>query len=64
MLGAVPSPAGSRGSATRVSRVRLVRAWGPSTGPAACALVGRRCALRGWQKGGPGGVPFTVVRGV
>ena len=45
------SGAGSRGSATRVSRVRLARAWGPSTGHTACALAGRRCALWGWRKG-------------
>ena len=50
------SGAGSRGSATRVSRVRSVRAWGPSTGPTACALAGRRCSLWGWRKGVPGGV--------
>ena len=38
--GRPPSGAGGRGSATRVSRVRLVRAWGPSTGPTAalCAV--------------------------
>ena len=42
---------GSRGSATRVSRVRSVRAWGPSPGPTACALAGRRCSLWGWRKG-------------
>ena len=47
-----------------MSRVRSVRAWGPSTGPTACALAGRRCSLWGWRKGVPGGVPFTVVRGV
>ena len=41
--GAVPSPglpssgASRRGSTARVSRLRLVRAWGPSTGPIACA---------------------------
>ena len=34
-----------------MSRVRSVRAWGPSTGPAACALAGRRCSLWGWRKG-------------
>ena len=49
------SVAGSRGSATRVSRLRLVRAWGPSTGPKACALAGRRCALGGWREGVPAG---------
>ena len=52
-----PSPgrpsfwAGGRGSATRVSRVRLVRAWGPSTNPTACPLVSRRSALWGLRKG-------------
>ena len=33
------SGAGGQGSATRVSRVRSVRVWGPSTGPTACALA-------------------------
>ena len=28
---------------------------GPSTGPTACALAGRRCSLWGWQKGVTGG---------
>ena len=46
-----------------MSRVRSVRACGPSTGPTACALVGWRCSLWGWRKGVPGGVPSTVVRG-
>ena len=58
------SGAGSRGSATRVSRVRSVRAWGPSTGPTACAFAGRRCSLCGGGWASPGGVPFAVVRGV
>ena len=49
------SGAGSQGSATRVSRVRSVRAWGPSTSPTACALAGRRCSLWGWREGVPGG---------
>ena len=49
------SGAGSRGSATRVSRSRWVRVWGPSTGPTARALAGRRCAPWGWRKGVPGG---------
>ena len=49
------SGVGSRGSVTRVSRVRSVRAWGPSTGPKACALAGRLCSLWGWRKGVPGG---------
>ena len=53
--GRLSSEAGSWGSATRVSRVRSVRAWGPSTGPTACALAGRRCSLWGWRKGVPGG---------
>ena len=43
---------------TRVSRVPSVRAWGPSTGPTACALAGRRCSLWGWRKGVPGGCAF------
>ena len=46
-----------------MSRVRSMRACGPSTGPTACALAGRRCSLWGWRKGDPGGVPSTVVRG-
>ena len=58
------SGAGSRGSATCVSRVRSVRAWGPSTGPTACALAGWRCSLWRWRIGVPGMVPSTVVRGV
>ena len=46
-----------------MSRVRSMRACGPSTGPTACALAGRRCSLWGWRKGVPGWVPSTVVRG-
>ena len=57
------SGAGSRGSATRVSRVRSVRAWGPSTGPTACALAGRRCSLWGWRKGVPGEGAFHHCEG-
>ena len=38
-----------------MSQLRSVRAWGPSTGPTACALAGRRCSLWGWRKGFPGG---------
>ena len=30
-----------------------VRAWGPSTGPTACALAGRRCSLWEWRRGVP-----------
>ena len=48
------SGAGSQGSATRVSRVRSMRACGPRTGPTACALAGWRCSLWGWRKGVPG----------
>ena len=48
---------------TRVSRVRSVRAWGPSTGPTACALAGRRCSLWGWRKGVPGGGAFHRCEG-
>ena len=48
-----------------MSRVRLVRARVPSTGPSACAFAGRRCALRGWRRGVPGGgLPCAVARGV
>ena len=41
-----------------MSRVRLVRAWGPSTGPSACNLGGRRCSLLEWRIGVPGGGAF------
>ena len=66
--GAVPPPAArppacSQGSATRVSRVRSMRACGPSTGPTACALAGRRCSLWGWRKGVPGGGAFHRCEG-
>ena len=40
-----------------------MRAWGPSTSPTACALVGRRCSLRGWRKGIPGGGAFHHCEG-
>ena len=53
-----PSVACSQGSATRVSRARSMRACGPSTGPTACALAGRRCSLWGWRNGVPGGGAF------
>ena len=52
------SGAGSQGSASRVSRVRSVRPWGPSTGPTACALAGWRCSLWGWRRGVPWGGAF------
>ena len=48
---------------TRVSRVRSMRACGPSTGPTACALAGRRCSLWGWRKGVPGGGAFYRCEG-
>ena len=48
---------------TRVSRVRSMRAWGPSTGPTACALAGRRCSLWGWRKGVPGGGAYHRCEG-
>ena len=35
--------------------------WGPSTGPAACVLAGRRCSLRGWRRGVPGGGCFPPL---
>ena len=47
-----------------MSRVRSMRAWGPSTAPTACAPAGWRCSLWGWRKGVPGGgVLSTVLRG-
>ena len=46
-----------------MSRVRSVRAWGPSTGPTACALAGWRCSLWGWRKGVPGGGAFHHCEG-
>ena len=48
---------------TRVSRVRSMRACGPSTGLTACALAGRRCSLWGWRKGVPGGGAFHRCEG-
>ena len=46
-----------------MSRVRSVRASGPSTSPTACALAGRRCSLWGWRKGVPGGAAFHHCEG-
>ena len=46
-----------------MSRVRSMRACGPSTGPTACALAGRRCSLWGRQKGVPGGGAFHRCEG-
>ena len=57
------SGAGCQASATRVSRVRSMWACGPSTGPTACALAGRRCSLWGWRKGVPGGGAFHRCEG-
>ena len=57
------SGAGSRGTATRVFRVRSMRAWGPSSGSTACALAGRRCSLSGWRKGVPGRGAFHRCEG-
>ena len=69
LSGAVPLPTArplgraAGVSATRVSRVRLVWAWGPGTCPTACALAGRRCALWGRRKGVPGGGAFRRCEG-
>ena len=58
------SGAGSQGSASRVSRVRSVRAWGPSTGPTARAPLRAGVARRGGGgRASPGWVLSTVVRG-
>ena len=57
------SGACSQGSATRVSRARSVRACGPSTGPTACALAGRRCSLWGWRRGAPRGGAYHRCEG-
>ena len=46
-----------------MSRVRSVRAWGPSTGPTACTLAGWRCSLWGWRKSVPGGGAFHHCEG-
>ena len=43
--------------------VRSVQARGPSTGPTACALAGRRCSLWGWRKGVPRGGAFHHCEG-
>ena len=40
-----------------------MRAWGPSTGPTASALAGRRCSLWGWRKGVPGRGAFHHCEG-
>ena len=46
-----------------MSGVRSVRAWGPNTGPTACALAGRRCSQWGWRKGVPGWGAFHRCKG-
>ena len=46
-----------------MSLVRSVRAWGPSTGPTACALAGWRCSLWRWRKGVPWGGAFHHCEG-
>ena len=43
--------------------MRSVRAWGPSTGPKACALAGWRRSLWVWRKGIPGGGAFHRCEG-
>ena len=60
MSGDLPLPAacplgGQPGLAARVYRARVLRAWGPITGPTTCALASQRCALRGWQDNVRGG---------
>ena len=54
----LPTYLGSRRSATRMSQVRSARARGPSIGPTAYALAGRRCSLQEWWKGVPAGGAF------
>ena len=54
---------GQPGFRDPVSRVRSVRAWGPSTGPTACAIAGRCCSLWGWRKGVPGKGAFHHCEG-
>ena len=46
-----------------MSRVRSMRACGPSTGPTVCALAGRRCSLWGLRKGVPAGGVFHRCEG-
>ena len=48
---------------TRVSQVRSVRPWGPSTSPTECALAGQRCSLWRWRKGVPGWGAFHRCEG-
>ena len=58
-------PSFGAGSQVRVSRVRLVWAWAPSTDPTACALASRRCAPWGPRErvaGGGGALRRCEVR--
>ena len=58
------SGAGSWGTATRVFWVRLVRAWGPSTGcSTACALAGPALLAVGLAEGRPWGGAFDHCEG-
>ena len=57
------SGAGSQGSASRVSRVRSVRAWDPAPAPQRAPLQASVARLGGGGRASPGGVPSTVVRG-
>ena len=63
LLSSSPIRVNPRGTATRVFRVRSVRAWGTSTGSRACALAGRRCSLWVWRKGVPGAGAFHRCEG-
>ena len=54
---------GQTGSATAVSRVRLLCAWGPGTGPRACGLASHCCAPWQWRKGVPGAGAFCPCEG-
>ena len=58
------SGAGSRGSATRVSRVRPVGAWGPAPAPQRAPLRAGVAHCEGGGRASPGEVPSTIVRGV
>ena len=60
--GAVP-PRAARPLERAAGVPRPVLAWGPSTGPTACALAGRRCSLWGWREGVPGGGAFQHCEG-
>ena len=68
LSGAIPLPApvpgsGQPGPVARVSRARVVWAWGPSTDPTACAYASRHCALWGWRDGVLGGVALRRCEG-